>query len=78
MAWTTDRPGRQAAQADHHHSTLPALPTAGFCAAAPGLVRMAQGGAKIEVEVWELPLRHYGTFVAMCFVTFTNIYAARP
>ncbi|HEY3327914.1 MAG TPA: amidase [Novimethylophilus sp.] len=30
----------------------------------PGLVRMAEGGAKIEVEVWELPLRHYGTFVA--------------
>jgi allophanate hydrolase len=32
----------------------------------PGLVRVAQGepGAAIEVEVWELPQRHFGSFVA--------------
>jgi allophanate hydrolase len=30
----------------------------------PGMVR-APGGAKIEVEVWEMPLRHFGSFVAL-------------
>lgn len=31
----------------------------------PGLQRVAQGqGARIAVEVWELPLPHYGSFVA--------------
>ncbi|WP_205754855.1 allophanate hydrolase [Azoarcus sp. DD4] len=31
----------------------------------PGLVRVASGGAAIEVEVWELPARHFGSFVAL-------------
>lgn len=35
-----------------------------FVPTRPGLVRMAEGGAKIEVEVWEQPLHYYGTFVA--------------
>ena len=30
----------------------------------PGLIRQAQGGASIEVEVWELPARQFGSFVA--------------
>jgi allophanate hydrolase len=30
----------------------------------PGLVRVESGGAAIEVEVWELPLRYFGRFVA--------------
>lgn len=30
----------------------------------PGLVRVDQDGASIEVEVWALPLEHYGSFVA--------------
>ena len=30
----------------------------------PGLVRAASGGAAIEVEVWELPATHFGSFVA--------------
>lgn len=30
----------------------------------PGLVRVAEGGCPIEVEIWELPLAHYGAFVA--------------
>jgi allophanate hydrolase len=30
----------------------------------PGLVRVPQGGAAIDVEVWALPLEHYGSFVA--------------
>ena len=30
----------------------------------PGLIRQAQGGASIEVEVWELPERHFGSFLA--------------
>ncbi len=32
--------------------------------ARPGLVRVAEGGASIDVEVWALPLAHYGSFVA--------------
>jgi len=32
----------------------------------PGLVRVAPGqGAPIAVEVWDMPLRHYGSFVAL-------------
>jgi allophanate hydrolase len=30
----------------------------------PGLARVEEGGAFIEVEVWELPLRAFGSFVA--------------
>jgi allophanate hydrolase len=30
----------------------------------PGLVRTENGGSAIAVEVWELPLRHFGSFVA--------------
>ncbi len=30
----------------------------------PGLVRVAEGGATIEVEVWDIPLAGYGHFVA--------------
>jgi allophanate hydrolase len=30
----------------------------------PGLVRVATGGAAIEVEVWSVPAEHFGTFVA--------------
>jgi allophanate hydrolase len=30
----------------------------------PGLLRVDQGGAAIEVEVWALPIEGYGTFVA--------------
>lgn len=31
----------------------------------PGLVRVAQDGHAIEVEVWEMPVEHYGSFVAL-------------
>lgn len=30
----------------------------------PGMVRVSKGGAAIEVEVWEMPLSHFGSFVA--------------
>jgi len=30
----------------------------------PGLVREPEGGASIDVEIWALPLEHYGSFVA--------------
>lgn len=30
----------------------------------PGLVRVATGGAAIDVEIWELPSTHFGSFVA--------------
>lgn len=32
--------------------------------ARPGLVRVPEGGAAIDVEVWSLPMEHYGSFVA--------------
>ncbi|MGZ3160104.1 MAG: allophanate hydrolase-related protein, partial [Burkholderiaceae bacterium] len=31
----------------------------------PGLMRMPDSGASIEVEVWEMPLRHFGSFVSL-------------
>ena len=32
----------------------------------PGLLRVAAGtGSRIELEVWEMPARHYGSFVAL-------------
>ena len=32
----------------------------------PGLLRVAPGqGHAIAVEVWEMPMRHYGSFVAL-------------
>ena len=30
----------------------------------PGLTRVCRGGAAIAVEIWEMPLRHFGSFVA--------------
>jgi allophanate hydrolase len=30
----------------------------------PGLVRVAQGGGSIDVEVWAVPQQHFGSFVA--------------
>lgn len=30
----------------------------------PGMVRVAQGGAAIALEIWELPAEHFGSFVA--------------
>ena len=30
----------------------------------PGLVRVPQGGSAIELEVWEMPIAHLGSFVA--------------
>lgn len=29
----------------------------------PGMVRVAEGGAAIDMEVWELPTEHFGSFV---------------
>jgi allophanate hydrolase len=29
----------------------------------PGMVRVAEGGAAIDMEVWELPAEHFGSFV---------------
>jgi allophanate hydrolase len=30
----------------------------------PGLIRVAEGGAAIDCEVWEMPATHFGSFVA--------------
>jgi allophanate hydrolase len=31
----------------------------------PGLMRMPENGASIEVEVWEMPTEHFGSFVSL-------------
>jgi len=36
----------------------------GFTPARPGLLRVAEGGAAIALEVWQLPIENYGTFVS--------------
>jgi allophanate hydrolase len=45
---------------------LYALADAGNGVRRPGLARLADGeeGAAIEVEVWEMPAEHFGSFVA--------------
>ncbi|HPH06157.1 MAG TPA: amidase [Methylotenera sp.] len=35
----------------------------GFTPARPGLLRVADEGAAIKLEVWQLPIENYGTFV---------------
>ncbi|MBN9697259.1 MAG: hypothetical protein J0L85_15835 [Zoogloea sp.] len=30
----------------------------------PGMVRVAEGGGRVDMEIWELPARHFGSFVA--------------
>ncbi|MGZ3241892.1 MAG: allophanate hydrolase, partial [Burkholderiaceae bacterium] len=31
----------------------------------PGLMRVVENGVSIEVEVWEMPIRHFGSFVSL-------------
>ena len=45
------------------HYRLFALP--GTVPAKPGLLRVADAGAAIAVEVWSMPLRHVGSFLAL-------------
>lgn len=44
------------------HYKLFALPDT--TPAKPGLARTAQGGSAIEIEIWEMPVRRFGEFVA--------------
>jgi allophanate hydrolase len=37
----------------------------GFIPERPGLLRVAEDGVGIELEIWELPLKNYGAFVAV-------------
>ncbi len=36
----------------------------GFNPARPGLLRVAENGAEIALEIWQLPIENYGKFVA--------------
>lgn len=36
----------------------------GFTPARPGLLRVVDGGTAIDLEIWQLPIEHYGKFVA--------------
>jgi hypothetical protein len=36
----------------------------GFTPARPGLLRVSDGGTAIDLEIWRIPLNHYGAFVA--------------
>ncbi len=36
----------------------------GFTPARPGLIRVLSGGTEIALEIWALPIQHYGTFVS--------------
>lgn len=44
------------------HYRLYALP--GGPVARPGMVRVAEGGQAVAMEVWEMPAEHFGSFVA--------------
>jgi allophanate hydrolase len=59
----TSRSGRlEQATRTAPHYRLYALP--GGPPQRPGLVRVLNGGAAIELEVWSLPARDFGVFVA--------------
>jgi allophanate hydrolase len=64
-AQLTERGARLLAQtATAPHYRFYALP--GTVPPKPGLQRVADGqGARIAVEVWEMPIEHYGSFVAL-------------
>lgn len=36
----------------------------GFTPPRPGLLRVVEGGVAIDLEIWRLPLIHYGAFVS--------------
>ena len=36
----------------------------GFSPERPGLLRVTEGGSAIDLEVWQLPIKNYGKFVA--------------
>jgi allophanate hydrolase len=59
----TSRDGRLVAAVksapEYHFYALPGGPPY-----RPGMVRVNEGGGAIEMEVWELPAREYGSFVA--------------
>jgi allophanate hydrolase len=64
LNWQLLERGARKVAATHtsRHYRLYALP--GTTPPKPGLARVDRDGAAIEVEVWELPLRRFGEFVA--------------
>ena len=62
----TERGARRIAERRRPRHITACLPCPAACRPSPGLLRVADGaGARIALEVWEMPVEQYGSFVAL-------------
>ncbi|MGZ3238766.1 MAG: allophanate hydrolase-related protein, partial [Burkholderiaceae bacterium] len=64
LNWQLLECGAQLVEATHSLDQYRLHALAGTTPPKPGLVRVAKNGTFIALEVWEMPLRHFGKFVA--------------
>ncbi|MBV8667462.1 MAG: allophanate hydrolase [Burkholderiaceae bacterium] len=64
LNWQLQEAGARQLQATHTAAHYRLYALSGTVPPKPGLARVATDGKAIAVEVWEMPLRHFGNFVA--------------
>lgn len=64
LNWQLTQRGARLVQRTHTAPCYRFYALAGGPPFRPGLIKVEEGGAAIEVEVWELPAREFGSFVA--------------
>jgi allophanate hydrolase len=64
LNWQLTQRGAKLLQSTHSAPCYQLFALPGGPPYRPGMVRVAQGGAAIELEVWELPVTEFGSFVA--------------
>lgn len=64
LNWQLTQRGAHLIQSTHSASCYKLYALPGGPPFRPGMVRVGEGGTAIELEVWELPAREFGSFVA--------------
>lgn len=64
LNWQLTQRGARLVQSTHSAPCYKLFALPGGPPYRPGMLRVAEGGAAIEMEVWELPAREFGSFVA--------------
>lgn len=64
LNWQLTQRGARLIQSTHSSPCYKLFALPGGPPYRPGMLRVAEGGAAIEMEVWELPAREFGSFVA--------------
>ena len=64
LNWQLTQRGARLVQTTHSAPCYKLFALPGGPPYRPGMLRVAEGGAAIELEVWELPAREFGSFVA--------------